>query len=833
MTSTEKILTEKFEQSRIVCWRDKKSELHDEFAALNLPGVEKIEVRNNEFSILYRVLRAEPDTRFLIFTAGEEPPLEENWLLNLELTYDVFYADQDSLWLSELGLSYEYSQLTVDHSGFFVTQKRRAALKKILSGHDSMDAVRRKMLSVITGTDCRLDAILEQLLAELAADGDTKYKEIQACRLDGFLWKEVQRHYGYLSDAPSVKDFTFRLFQGCYFMTLDSECPKATRLNDEALVFLKRFKDSRKYGHSFEQCSGMVASALDLEADLMKRKLEMLGDLDFFKQIDIHILTELVTRVKARTISASDCSNIVRARRQTFWYDRLEHAYLAADAASQFLQTLSDTNLAVESLIDGFKCYTNQYFRLDQLYRKFIRHVMLSEQNDLLCDLQTVVENFYSNRYLLPLNNLWQEKLDAQSHWDVPGVPRQDRFFADNIQGVLDKGKKVFVIISDGLRYEIAEELRERLTVEDRYSADLDCMCSSLPSYTALGMAALLPHKSLTLQTADHGISVLADELSTDGSSARARVLAQNCARSTVVTAEEFQKMTKENGRALFRNHDVAYIYHNVIDMTGDDKMTEGNTCKAAQDAIEEIIAMVKRLAGYNATNIIVTADHGFIYQNRELSEDDFLDGVPAGLSVLKINRRFVFGKSLTPVDGLKKFTPTELGVQGDCEIQIAKSINRLRVKGSGSRYVHGGASLQEIVIPVLKIRKKREGDTTQVDVNIISGMSVITSGQIAVKCYQMQPVEGKILPRTLRAGLYSLSGELISDEHELVFDLTGSSTHDREMTFSLVLTHEAEKYNGQEIVLKLRERESGTTFYKDYQTRKYQLRRQLMDMDF
>ena len=83
MTSTEKILTEKFEQSRIVCWRDKKSELHDEFAALNLPGVEKIEVRNNEFSILYRVLRAEPDTRFLIFTAGEEPPENQQHSLPL------------------------------------------------------------------------------------------------------------------------------------------------------------------------------------------------------------------------------------------------------------------------------------------------------------------------------------------------------------------------------------------------------------------------------------------------------------------------------------------------------------------------------------------------------------------------------------------------------------------------------------------------------------------------------------------------------------------------------------------------------------------------------
>lgn len=833
MTSTEKILTEKFEQSRIVCWRDKKNELHDEFAALNLPGVEKIEVQNNEFGVLYRVLRGEPNTKFLVFTTGEEPPLEENWLLNLELTYDVFYADQDSLWLSELGLSYEYNKLTTDHSNFFTTQKRRNALKKLLSGHDSIDAVRYKILAVITGADCRLDAILEQLLAELAGGGDTKYTEIQTCHLDSFLWKAVQKHYGYFSDVPSVKDFAFRLFQGCYFMTLDSECSKSVRLNDEALVFLKRFKDNRKYGPAFEQCSLMVSAALELESDLAKRKLETLGDLDFFKQIDIHILTELVTRVKARTISATDCSNIVRARRQTFWYERLEHAYLAVDMASRFLQTMSDTNLSVDSLADGFKCYTNQYFRLDQLYRKFIYHAMSSEQNDLLCELQTMVENFYSNRYLLPLNNLWQEKLDFQTQWDVPGISRQDHFFADNIQGILDKDKKVFVIISDALRYEVAEELCERLTAEDRYSAELSSMCSVLPSYTALGMAALLPHRSLELRITDNGVSALANEQNTDGSIARAKILAQKCEHSSVLTAEELQNMTKENGRALFRDNDVVYIYHNRIDKVGDDKMTEANTCKAAQDAIDEIIAMVKRLAGYNVTNLIVTADHGFIYQNRELPEDDFLVGTPSGLSLQKVNRRFVIGQGLTPVDGLKKFTPDALGIQGNCEIQIAKSINRLRVKGSGSRYVHGGASLQEVVVPVLKIRKKREGDTALVEVDIISGVSVITSGQIAVKCYQASPVEGKTLPRTLRAGLFSLSGELISDEHELVFDLTGQGARDREFTFSLVLTHEAEKYNGQEVVLKLQECEQGTTFYKDYQTRKYQLRRQLMDLDF
>lgn len=833
MTSTERILTEKFEQSRIVCWRDKKNELHDEFLSLNLPGVEKIEVRNNEFAVLYRVLRAEPDTRFLIFTAGEAPPDEENWLLNLELTYDVFYADQASLWLGELGLNYEYAALTTNHSEFFLTAEYRNALRKILSGHDSMDGIRRKMLAVLAGADCRLDAILEQLLAELAAGGKAKYAAIQNCRLDSFLWEEVRSHYGCRSAAPSVKDFAFRLFQGCYFMTLDADCPPDVRLNEEALVFLKRFKDSRKYGKAFERCADMVASALDLEADLAKRKLENLGDLDFFKQIDIHILTELAVRVRERTIPSSECSAAVRARRHTFWYDRLAHAYLAVDAASRFLQTMTDTRLAVDSLIDGFKCYTAQYFRLDQLYRKFIYHAMLSEQNDLLRDLQTMVENFYSNCCLLPLNNLWQEKLSEQSHWNVPGVPRQDHFFRDNIQGILSRGKKVFVIISDALRYEVAEEICERLTAEDRYAADLSAMCSMLPSCTALGMASLLPHEKLELQTDGNIFSVLVDGLNSDGSNARSRVLARTCARSTVLTAEELQNMTKENGRALFRDNDVAYIYHNVIDKTGDDKMTEANTFKAVQDAVDEIVAMVKRLAGYNVTNLIVTADHGFLYQNRELPESDYLAGIPSGLSLRKINRRFVIGKDLAPLDGLKKFTPDELGIQGNCEIQIAKSINRLRVKGAGSRYVHGGASLQEIVIPLLKIRKKREGDTVQVEVDIISGMSVITSGQVAVKCYQTSPVEGKTLPRTLRAGLFSLSGELISDECELVFDLTGPSARDREVTFSLVLTHEAEQYNGREIVLKLREREPGTTFYKDYQIRKYQLRRQLMDLDF
>ena len=835
MNSIEKILLQKFENSRIICWRDTKCELHDDFEALNLPGIEKIEVKNNEFSVMHRVLRAEPEKKFLIFSSGPVPKDSDNWLLNLELTYDVFQADQASLWLSELGLGYEFSNLTEEHPQFFTSSKRRLALKKILGEHDSENTIRMKMLAVSAGSERRLDWILEKLLQELSEDENSKYTEIERYNLTDFLWKKTAEHYGYISQNPSVKDFAFRLYHACFLMSLSSDCPQEIRLNDEALVFLKRFKDSRQNDNAFEKCSDMVADTLGnaITEVLAKSDLSVISSLDVFKEIDRYILTALANGVISRTISAVECSNIIRERRQTFWYKKLEHAYLALDYASMFLSVQNATKITVDSLANGFECYTKQYFQLDQLYRKFIYHANAANQNDLLKNIYELVENFYSNNFLLPLSNLWQDKLSAYGTWPIPGPKSQDKFFSQYIENILDKDKKVFVIVSDALRYEIAEELQRKITLEDRYTAELEAACSVLPSYTALGMAALLPHKNLELTCSNNAVAVSVDGLSTLGSAARAKVLASKVPRSSVLTAEELNSLTKDEGRALFRENDVVYIYHNTIDATGDDLASEGKTFEAVENAITEIIGMLKRLTGYNVTNIIVTADHGFIYQNRELPNDEFLSGEPAGADIAKINRRFVIGKNLSPVDGLQKYNLETLELQGNCEVQIVKSINRLRVKGSGSRYVHGGATLQEIVVPVLKINKKREGDLSYVDVDIISGMQVITSGQMAVRFYQQQPVEGKLLPRKLEVALYSQDDKLISDKHELLFDLTGKEPRDREITCGLVLTRDAEKYNGQEIVLKLRELESGTTYYKDYLTRKYQLRRQLVDLDF
>ena len=123
----------------------------------------------------------------------------------------------------------------------------------------------------------------------------------------------------------------------------------------------------------------------------------------------------------------------------------------------------------------------------------------------------------------------------------------------------------------------------------------------------------------------------------------------------------------------------------------------------------------------------------------------DFAVADPTGDEILSKNRRFVIGKGLKKTSGMKRFSSAELGLNGDMDVLIPNSINRMRVRGAGSRFVHGGASLQEVIIPVIRVGKSREADVGKVDVQIIvPGRSLITSGQTVVTLYQEQAVSEK-----------------------------------------------------------------------------------------
>ncbi|MCG7867602.1 MAG: BREX-1 system phosphatase PglZ type A [Candidatus Thiodiazotropha taylori] len=824
-------LTKLFERHRIIFWYDAKKELRNEFDALELPDIEKLELANNEFGVKYHLLREAPEQKFLLYHEGPQPEYLDNWLLDVQLAQGEFRTDQVGLWLSELELSLEFADVIQAHEEFFKAVKRKDSLKRLLKPDDTPGMVRLKMLGVSAGAEPRLDTVLESLLAELSEDRDDKFKLIARCGLDSFLWEQMKRTYGYQSNTPGIRDFVIELFKSCYAMGTDGQ----VLLSTDSLVFLRRWKDSRQYEASFESLSNECADLLGIEQDLNHRDFRTLIDLDYFRLIDQKIISELVRQVVGRTVSTGDVALWVRQRRQGHWYQGYRHLYEAVDYAAQFVHMLDEATLEMESMADGIQRYSGSWFRLDQLYRKYNYHVRGSGQSSLMGPLTEQIENLYSNNYLLKLNDRWQVYVDAANRWYAPSFLLQKEFFNRCVQPFLNKDKKVYVIISDALRYEIGDELLSLIRQEDRFDASLEPALSMLPSYTQLGMAALLPNKALGLADNDTG-AVDVDGQSSQGTANRIRILDQAIKqRATALRAEELISLNKDDCRALVRDHDVVYIYHNLIDKTGDSRDSEERVFVAVEDTLQELVKVIKKLASANASNLLLISDHGFIYQNRVLEESDFSSAAVEGEQILFRNRRFVLGKGLKQVPELRAFKSEELGLAGSMEVHIPKSINRLRVKGAGSRFVHGGASLQEVVIPVVRINKKRKSDISSVEVDTLrGGTSVITSGQLALVFYQTEPSTEKVQPRILRAGLYTQDGELISDSHDLVFDLVSDNPRERELQVRFVLTRKADEANGQEVMLRLDEKVPGTSHYKEYKSLTYVMRRSFTsDFDF
>ena len=824
-------LNKLFDRHRIVFWYDTKQELRSDFESVSLPDVEKLEIANNEYGLKYRVLREAPTQKFLLYKEGSQPAELDNWLLDVQLAHGEFRTDQVAIWLSELELGLEFAEIAQAHAEFFQAEKRKDALKKWLKPDDTAGQLRLKMLAVCAGSEPRMDSVVETLLQKLADDRVEGMRLIERCGLDTFLWEQLTRFYGYESTEPSLRDFVIALFKSCYAMSTDGEF----NMTGDALVFLKRWKDSRQFESGFEALSAECADVLGIEQDLGKRDFRDLIELDYFRLIDQKIISDLVRAVVGRTVTSGDVALWVRQRRQGHWYDEFRDLYEAIEFGARFIQMLGEANLTMESLADGVQRYSRAWFQLDQLYRKFTYHVRVSGQPSLMEELSKQMENLYSNSYLLKLGDAFQIHVDSSARWEAYPVVQQNTFFEHWVRPFLRKDKRVCVIISDAMRYEIGDELLSLIRQEDRYSAELEPALSMLPSYTQLGMAALLPNKTLAIADNDTG-TVLVDGQSSQGTVNRTKTLqAALEGRGQAIRADEFMQLNRDDSRDMLKGNDVLYIYHNRIDHTGDKMHSEGQAFEAAQQTLDDLIRLIKKLTAANANNLLVTADHGFIYQNRELDESDFLSVPVDGDSILYRDRRFVLGKGLTSSPAFHHFSSAQLGLDGDMEVQVPKSINRLRLKGSGSRFVHGGASLQEVVIPVLKVNKKRQSDVSAVEVDILRGASsVITSGQLAVTLYQSGPVTEKIQPRLLRAGIYTQAGELISDSHELAFDLTSENPRERELQVRFVLARKADEVNGQEVSLRLEEQHSGTSYYKEYKSLSYTMRRSFTsDFDF
>ena len=816
MNKIAEALQKRFEEHRIIFWYDEKEEFTEQFGEMELPGVEKVQVQNNEFEVKHLITRQKPDTRFLLYFTNPKPADEENWLLDQELAHYLFHTDREALYLQEMGLGYHLKELVSEHIEFFRSKERRLKLKELLGAGDGESAIRYKMLAVLFETGNVSLPTFIHAHATAFADGNRRFEnDLERFNLHTFYWKEIEHKYHYQSDSPAIYDFLLEVFDNNFVLG------KKTGLSQETRLLLLLWKDTITYRHSFAQVSNMIAKDLRVEQMFEKTSLDEILDDDLFRITDLKVIYELTRLLAEEAIPHEKVLQSVKKRENKFWYPDFEHYYLAISSASGMINNVRKfASVAFGSFKEGTDHYARQLFEIDRLYRKFIWHYRKTNQNRILAVLSEKTEKVYSNDWLLTYNNNWQKIIDQIRKWPNEEVNSQQMFYKVHVKPFVDKNQRLFVIISDALRYECGAELSRRIQSENRFESTCEHLIGSLPSYTQLGMASLLPHNELALQEKSEMVEV--DGMSASGVQGRAKILAANSGvRATAVNAEDFMKMnSSKEGRDFVKQYDLIYIYHNQIDKTGDDKTSQERVFEAVEAELEFLMDLIKKIANMNGNNMMVTSDHGFIYQHNILDESDFAFSGHTG-EVWKENRRFVIGKGLKGNSATKAFTGTELNLKNDVDILIPKSINRLRVKGSGSRFVHGGAAMQEIVIPLVKINKKRQDTVSKVDIDIIKSTDRITTNILAVSFIQSDFVSEKKLPRTIRAEIRAENGEVLSDQFKYVFDISEGSERQREVKHRFQLSSKASgQYKNQRVKLVLEELVQGTnrwTFYKDY----------------
>ena len=821
-------LEQRFESQRLVFWHDNGGEYTSEVDALDLAGITTLRVRNNEYAVKNRVLHDKPGDKFLIYRDGPVPSDTGNWLLDLELAYGVFTADWVALVRQELGLiGTEIDEVVREHEGYFRDTERVQRLKELLAADDDVDRLRAKMCAVLL--DQREHSMLEltrTLLIENSRGERAKYEALVELGLDSFHWDGAAKIYRYRASEPSIDDFVLWMFR----QAIDgfaSDTPGALR---NIQLDFASLRNDRRSADAFATLARRAAESLDYGRTIEDAELPELVENDLFEDVERKIISALAHAIVQRTMSAREVSETIRARQSSIWVEGYRALYAALAAASDLLSELATARFEIASFDDGLDRYRKHWFRIDQLYRQFHFAARMSEHAAPLEALRKEVDKQYTNRYLYELGNTWQQQVDAVHDWRSVTLRPQTRFFNDHVEPIIRKGnRKAAVIISDALRYEIADELRSRIRQENRFDAELDAMLGVLPSYTQLGMAALLPHR--TLAHSHGGDPVLIDGQRSDGTANRNKVLAS--VGGIAIQAEEILSMPLGELRELYVAHRVLYVYHDRIDATGDKARTERQVFEAAVGALGDLVKLIKRLANANATNILVTADHGFLYQDTALADAFYLSTKPQGDELVVTNRRYVLGRGFKDDSAFRKFEPEQIGLSSDLEVQIPKSIHRIKLSGAGSRFVHGGASLQEVVVPVLRVNKKRKSDTRPVNVEVLPETDKITTGQLVIKLLQTEPASDKIQPRTLRAGIY-VGDTLISNQPELVFDQPSDNKRDRCQNVRMLLSQDANEFNNRTVEFRLEEQIPHTTQWRVYQRAQYLLRRSFTsDFDF
>lgn len=790
-------------ERKLVFWYDAKGEFVEEIANLTLESAEVFMLKqNNSFYTKHFLEKVDTETNYLLYAPFAKPDDSDNHLLDMTLYGKMFYADKISLIMLDLNIPDKYSVLVKEHSKFFSAKKYAVPFEELGIENYDQESIKVGMLSVLVGIKTpNFDEVLRAVLVKDEIKDNKHIATFAKMGVLNYFWELCNKYFGYYEDKPTLEKLVITLLVTYTDHTFVGDLPKAWQSfvslkKNDVVVFVSNFMNNMLCKERFYEISDEIASVIKVKEYLGTLELENYITCNTFAACD-----ELVIESLLEKLTIENCKvlwpgrlpvDIIHDRMKLYFGSHFMHQYQCIQSAYNLLSNYDQDLQAIEN--DMIKTYTHVGHLVDSFYREFYTHYDQLENKEAFLRLRQDIENVYTNGYLQAMSVKWADELEHKKLFKSHLFKKQKDFYKEFVKPVASK-ERVVVIISDALRYEVGAELFARFEQDAKHSPKLSFMFGNIPSYTKLGMGSLLPHKTLTLN--DNG-ECFVDGLASASTEQRSVILQKENKNSVAITYKDVANMGRTELRELFSGKEIVYIYHNQIDARGDHMPTENEVFMACEEALADIMKLTKRLTdNVSATNYIITADHGFIYKRDKLVESDKVNLEKSGFDV--INKRYLLSKQSKPVEGALSFSMNEL-LDDDVEryVTVPRGVDIFKAPGGGQNYVHGGASLQEIIIPVISLKTaKGKVDTNTVELIMTSLTRKITNLITYLDFMQKESISDTVLPLTAKLYFMDELGEKISNEN-IILANKKEAKHENRM-FKEKFTFRDRKYTSKE----------------------------------
>lgn len=793
-----------FYQRRIIFWYDEDQEFADKLDEIVLENAKTVILTgSNAFAVKKLLNHDDLTSNYLVYSPVSYDRQDDNWLLDIELYSEEFRADLISIWMDEMDIpSTPAMRKQVKHyRKYFNAKDRRARIVAQNKIPSTPAQLHMAVMAAICGLkNPQPNQIIRSVFrAGLDVQNNATYREFINYGSEDAFWAMVRQGCGFYEEEHDLGRLAIHLLLTASTRTLRPEYLAGldSFISMPHQAYCYDFISEWLHGEDREQLYD-VARYVEDEAHLNQRFAKLAVDdlvnTECFPCINEVILTKLMTEISNHIIDVDTISATVEKRRTCAWYEPFENFYdgLLQVANMQRFFKEHSAGFHTADAKGIWKEYTESYYQMDTYYRLFHLSFQksLETSNILLDDLfkhvADKVEGLYSHWFLGGLGNNWSDVCadELEQYGKVLEIAKQEDFYRSRIK---NSDTRVFVIISDALRYEVAASLADQLRRETQSKVSLSSMQSIFPSITKFGMAALLPHKELSAEVRNDILTVFADAQST-ASTNRDKVLKNENPSSVALQYKNIIGMKRAERSALVKGMDVVYLYHDTIDDAS--HTSDTSVFPACDKAISELKNLVRIIVNeFGGTRIMITADHGFLYTYSPLTEDDKVDKTSFNGMDVEYGRRYaIMQKGAAP----KYLMPVKF-LDGKSEFDgfAPRESIRIKMNGGGLNFVHGGISLQEMVVPVIEYRylrndsmeykrNKQKYDTKPVTVSLLSANRKISNMIFSLNFYQKDAVGDNREATTYLVYFTDESGKQISDVQKIIADKTSDNGADR-----------------------------------------------------